>query len=183
MPRHACSHPGWNKSPEWRAIAREAILKHHETRHLLPRCGATRKSTGEPCQCLPMRGRTRCRLHGGATPKGPGPTGWHTPAFPGGIPTGKPRNDAYKHRRRWKAIGRIEDMTPEQRARYDAWQASHAAGSPGKRQRRRQDRDAAQWLQALLQEPHDPPPAPPKVRKSKAPNTERAIRDRIGVFA
>ncbi|KQP60098.1 hypothetical protein ASF41_10495 [Methylobacterium sp. Leaf111] len=99
--------------------------------------------------------------------------------------TGKPRSDAYKQRRRWKAIARIEDMMPEQRARYDAWQASHAPGSPGKRQRRRQDRDAAQWLQALLQEPAAPPapPAPPKIRKPKPLTAERAIRDRIGVFA
>jgi len=73
-------------------------------------------------------------------------------------------------------------MTPEERARYDAWQASHAPGSPGKRQRRRQDRDAAQWLQALLQQP-DAPLAPPKIRKPKPLTAERAIRDRIGVFA
>jgi hypothetical protein len=99
------------------------------------------------------------------------------------MPTGKPRSDAFKQRRRWKAIARVEDMTPEERARYEAWKASHAPGSPAKRQRRRHDRDAAQWLQALLQEPDVPPWAPPKIRKPKPLTAERAIRDRIGVFA
>lgn len=32
-------------------------------------CGATNRQ-GEPCQKPPLKGRTRCRLHGGATPKG-----------------------------------------------------------------------------------------------------------------
>lgn len=32
-------------------------------------CGAKTRS-GEPCKRAPAKGRTRCRLHGGATPKG-----------------------------------------------------------------------------------------------------------------
>jgi hypothetical protein len=35
-----------------------------------PRCGAkTRRGT--PCQCPAIRGRTRCRLHGGRSPGAP----------------------------------------------------------------------------------------------------------------
>lgn len=34
-----------------------------------PVCGAAKRN-GKPCQKLPIIGRTRCRLHGGATPKG-----------------------------------------------------------------------------------------------------------------
>jgi len=34
-----------------------------------PRCGAKTKS-GEPCKRRPAKGRTRCKLHGGATPVG-----------------------------------------------------------------------------------------------------------------
>jgi hypothetical protein len=34
-----------------------------------PVCGA-KKRNGEPCQKLPIIGKKRCRLHGGATPKG-----------------------------------------------------------------------------------------------------------------
>ncbi len=98
------------------------------------------------------------------------------------MPTGKPRSDAFKQRRRMKAIARVEDMTPEQRARYDAWQASHAPGSPAKRQRRRQDREAARWLRDLMATPEPPPPAPPKICKPQLSPAEIAIRDRIGVF-
>ncbi len=37
-----------------------------------PRCSATSKRTGKPCQAPAMRGRTVCRFHGarGGAPKG-----------------------------------------------------------------------------------------------------------------
>jgi hypothetical protein len=35
-----------------------------------PRCGA-RTRTGGPCQCPSIRGRRRCRLHGGKSPGAP----------------------------------------------------------------------------------------------------------------
>jgi len=35
-----------------------------------PRCGATTRE-GAPCQCPAMRGRKRCRLHGGFSPGAP----------------------------------------------------------------------------------------------------------------
>jgi glucans biosynthesis protein len=35
-----------------------------------PLCGA-RTRAGAPCRKLPAPGRTRCRLHGGASPLGP----------------------------------------------------------------------------------------------------------------
>jgi hypothetical protein len=35
-----------------------------------PKCGA-RTRAGTPCQRLPIRGRTRCRLHGGLSPGAP----------------------------------------------------------------------------------------------------------------
>jgi hypothetical protein len=33
-------------------------------------CGAKAKSTGKPCQRAPVKGRNRCKLHGGASLKG-----------------------------------------------------------------------------------------------------------------
>lgn len=33
-------------------------------------CGAKAKSTGEPCQKSPVKGKKRCRLHGGLSPGG-----------------------------------------------------------------------------------------------------------------
>lgn len=35
-----------------------------------PRCGA-RNRAGQPCQCPAIRGRMRCRLHGGLSPGAP----------------------------------------------------------------------------------------------------------------
>jgi hypothetical protein len=35
-----------------------------------PRCGA-RTRTGTPCRCPALRGRRRCRLHGGLSPGAP----------------------------------------------------------------------------------------------------------------
>src|SRR5918992_3274075 len=34
-------------------------------------CGAKTKHDGTPCERSPVRGRTRCRVHGGKTPVGP----------------------------------------------------------------------------------------------------------------
>lgn len=33
--------------------------------HAAPRCGAKGKRSGKPCQAPKLRGRPRCRLHGG----------------------------------------------------------------------------------------------------------------------
>jgi hypothetical protein len=52
-----------------------------------PRCGA-RTRGGPPCQKAAMRGKKRCRLHGGAPGSG-GPTG--------------ERNGAYRHGRATRA--------------------------------------------------------------------------------
>ena len=48
------------------------------------RCGARTRTTGAPCKAPAMKGKTRCRLHGGASP---------------GAPKGE-RNGNYKHGRR-----------------------------------------------------------------------------------
>lgn len=162
----------WCQSAEWRAVARAAILNFHKTRHLVPKCGALARSTGKPCQNLPSPGRTRCRLHGGATPRGDGPLGWHTPAFPGGVPTGKARSDAHKRRRRQKALAREEAMTPEEKARLEAWRASHKPGKAAARARRRQDRESRSWLQELMAKPRQPdtPSPSPAVPAAPAPD-------------
>jgi hypothetical protein len=52
-----------------------------------PICGAKAKSTGRPCQRPPVPGRTRCRLHGGATPRGPAHANFKTGRFSADLPT------------------------------------------------------------------------------------------------
>ena len=60
------------------------------------RCGARRKSDGHPCQGPAIRGRSKCRLHGG---KGGGPKGERN----GRYRTGKFSQEAVDERRRAKA--------------------------------------------------------------------------------
>ena len=46
------------------------LMDHSRARRLQARCGA-RTPTGTPCQRPPVRGRKRCRLHGGLSPGAP----------------------------------------------------------------------------------------------------------------
>jgi hypothetical protein len=41
-------------------------------------CGALARTTGEPCRKPPLRGKTRCRLHGGKSTGRPPTTGRYT---------------------------------------------------------------------------------------------------------
>ncbi|GJD46807.1 hypothetical protein AFCDBAGC_4691 [Methylobacterium cerastii] len=177
--KHPRRVSAWSRSDASREIGRQALRAVNASRASLPKCGARAKSTGEPCKLLPAKGRTRCKFHGGATPKGAGPLGWHTPACPGGVPTGKPRSDAYKQRRRREAVDRVETMTPEQRTRYEAWQASHTPGSPTKRQRRRHDRDAARWLADLMAKSRPSDGEDARVRKARPTTVKRTPRDGV----
>ncbi|MFC6746442.1 HGGxSTG domain-containing protein [Methylobacterium persicinum] len=111
-------------------------------------CGAKKRSTGEPCRNVPAKGRNRCRLHGGATPKGDGPLGWHTRA----VPTDKLRSAKMKAAKRRKQQARVEAMTPEERARHDEWHRTHKPGSKSARAQGRQNRDARRWLASLGQD-------------------------------
>jgi hypothetical protein len=43
-------------------------------------------------------------------------------------------------------------MTPEERARYNAWLQSHKPGSASDRERRRRDRETQEWLADFLNE-------------------------------
>lgn len=147
----------WSCSAEFRAIADAALRRFNSQRHLHPLCGAKAKSTGEPCRQMPAKGRTRCKLHGGATPRGDGPAGWHTPGFPNGLPTGKPRSDAYKVRKRRQRRAAIAAMTADELARLEAWRRTHKPGSTRDRSHGRYAREARRWLETVMNEP---PPAP-----------------------
>ncbi len=39
--------------------------------HLSPRCGAYARTTGQPCRSPAMRGKARCRMHGGKAGRKP----------------------------------------------------------------------------------------------------------------
>ncbi|MGM0583860.1 MAG: hypothetical protein ACQEUZ_04355 [Pseudomonadota bacterium] len=115
-----------------------------------PKCGARKRTDGEPCRNV-ARENGRCRLHGGATPKG---RNWHKAQFPRrGAPLEKLRKKERElARRREEQARRVARMTPEEGERYEAWRASHRPGDPVERARVREARSAAAFL-ALPEEP------------------------------
>ncbi|TXM94678.1 hypothetical protein [Methylobacterium sp. WL116] len=114
-----------------------------------PRCGATKRSTGEPCRGYALK-NGRCRHHGGRTPKG---QEWHKIQW-------SPSKDANKLNRKSLDIARRErrrnkkqlTRTPEELAAYEAWKAAHRATSTTARARARQDRDAHESILRLCAE-------------------------------
>lgn len=113
-------------------------------------CGAKARSTGEPCRQIPAKGRKRCKFHGGATPKGDGPAGWHTPTFPAGLPVDSPRSARMKATKRRQQRARVAEMTPDERARYEEWHRTHKPGSAAARAMGRKNREARRWLADIL---------------------------------
>ena len=78
----------------------------------------------------------RCRLHGGLTPKG---AQWHKPQLAMGTHAKLERKLNDLEKRRKKRERRVARMTPQERERHAAWQASHKPGSGTERERRRRD--------------------------------------------
>lgn len=145
--------------PDFPSIGARALRRFHAERDAYPMCGAKARSTGEPCRQTPAKGRTRCRFHGGATPRGDGPAGWHTPGFPNGLPTGKARSDAHKARKRRQRRAEIAAMTADELARLEAWRRIHKPGSTRDRAHGRHAREARRWLETIMNEaPTKPTP-------------------------
>lgn len=109
-----------------RTAALGNLRKAHHAQRTYPLCNAKRRDGGR-CGNLGTGTGGRCRLHGGATPTG---KDWHRVQLtnPGNCPKKLERKLKDVARRRAKQAARVAAMTPEQRARYDAW---HAARKPG----------------------------------------------------
>lgn len=135
------SQRAWSQSPQ---AAEQRLLASQQAaaaRAAAPKCGATRKSDRQPCE-NPGLENGRCRLHGGATPRG---ADWHKVQMPGrGAPIAKLERKLRKIAlRRAEQAARVAAMTPEERARYEAWQRTHKPGTPAEREQRRRDRELA----------------------------------------
>lgn len=115
-------------------MGRELMKKANRKRRAGPKCGAKTKHGGHPCQNAAMA-NGRCRLHGGATPKG---DGWHKPVWPKADAANwnarLSRKLADLNRAKRKRARLVGKMTPEQRAQYAAWLQSHKPGSAGDRE-------------------------------------------------
>lgn len=131
----------------------DARAESHRRAKAAPRCGARSRSTGEPCK-RPAMANGRCANHGGLVPKG---DQWHVVQLTNGSGSAEKLNRKLRDlaRRRAKQQKRLAAMSPERRAKYDAWHAARPLGGGAQRERARQERRNAQFLRELLE-----PPAP-----------------------
>jgi len=170
----------WRRSPEFRRIALKSLAKVNLAKNAAPRCGAARKRDGKPC-CNPAMKNGRCDWHGGKTPSG---RQWHVVQFPDcSTPTGLAKfNRKLLDRERYaaKRAERLAAMTPEQRAKHDAWHRTHAPGSAAlrdaERVRKGQSADAKRLLD---QRPLSVAPRGQLARVRAALETARAKLARI----
>lgn len=127
----------WNKSPRMSEVRKLARAIAEVERQKAPKCGARRKGGGA-CQRLPAAGRTRCRLHGGASGRG---ESWHVVQLPA-----DPKRRAKKlrevERRRERQAARVAAMSPERRAEYEKRKRAMIPGGKSRREVARRDREA-----------------------------------------
>lgn len=147
--RGPSSKAGWSQSGAFREIARQAIKRHNARRRTRPKCGASRKHDGQPCQ-QPAMANGRCVWHGGTTPRG---KNWHVVQWPKNPAKlfSKMRDIERRERKRRE---RVAKMTPEELARYQHWLATHQPGSASKRAARKvrwkQEAEAREILRPRL---------------------------------
>jgi hypothetical protein len=140
----------WRKSGTFRQIASRSAKANIRKFNAAPRCGAARKRDGEPC-CNPAMKNGRCGLHGGKTPRG---RQWHVVQFPEcSTPGGEAKfNRKLLDQKRYaaKRAAKLAAMTPDQRARHDAWHRTHRPGAGAarnaERERARQNTEARALL-------------------------------------
>jgi len=136
----------WRKSAEFRQIALKSAKANLAKFNAAPRCAAARKRDGKPC-CNPAMKNGRCDRHGGKTPSG---RQWHVVQYSDcSTPAGEAKfNRKLRTQQRYaeQRAARLAAMTPEQRAKHDAWHRSHPAGAAAPRsaarERTRQNAEA-----------------------------------------
>lgn len=150
--RRANSPRAQQATERFSALGRQRCPRWNAERWAGPRCGAKRRSDGEPCENLPLE-NGRCRLHGGKTPKG---DEWHKPQWPDPSSPdamGKMhRKLEARERAARRRAARREAMTPEEREAHDAWHRTRKPGSAAARARAgaeyRQNREARRLIEA-----------------------------------
>lgn len=154
--------------PAWIVAGTFALRRVQAQRHLMPKCGATSKSTGEPCRQFPME-NGRCYYHGGRTPKG---KDWHKPRWPKKTApdaeqkvVARLRNLERAEKQRQK---RLAAMTADERAAYDKWKRDHPTGTPAQREAKRLARKQNADARARLLQPGPERPRSPELAALEA---------------
>ncbi|MGH7005720.1 MAG: hypothetical protein ACREIP_17385, partial [Alphaproteobacteria bacterium] len=129
----------WRRSSEWRAMARSFCVQFNIDRKNKPKCGAKRKTDGEPCQNLGMK-NGRCFRHGGKTPRG---DNWHVTQWPNKrhpfATTKMEKKLQWQERRAATRAKRAAQMTPDELAAFEFWKQTHKPGKAAARELKRQD--------------------------------------------
>lgn len=149
----------WASSARFREIGIAALRAIARKRAKLPKCGATARTTGEPCR-QPAMENGRCRYHGGATPRG---DAWHRPLWPDRnsprVNEKLARKLAQLERASRKRAERLRAMSPDERAAHDLWQRAHSVGSAAARKMKRKERlDTASLRASRENARHAPDP-------------------------
>lgn len=138
-----------------------ALRRINAQRHLMPKCGAMSKTTGQQCRQLSME-NGRCYYHGGRTPKG---KDWHKPRWPKKSSPDAERKMVARLRDLERAEKqrqkRLSKMTAEQRAAFDKWHRDRPLGTPAQREAKRQarkqnDETRARFIQPSPERQTDP---------------------------
>jgi hypothetical protein len=113
-----------------------------------PKCGAKRRSDGQPCRQPVTAEGKRCRYHGGATPKG---KEWHRKQWPqkGAAPSRLKTKMVSLSIREKEAKLKREAMSPNARKLHEARRKAMQPGTPAERQGGRDDREAQKLLEDL----------------------------------
>lgn len=133
----------WWRSERFREIGRRQCEKLNRERRAKPKCGAARKSDGEPCQ-RPAMANGRCVLHGGKTPKG---DQWHVTQWPKKTQaraTEKMNRKLRNIERDAKELQqRLASMSADEHAEYEKWKRARKPGPAAARALKRQEAKSA----------------------------------------
>jgi hypothetical protein len=170
----------WRKSAEFREIARREGQRAAARWKAAPRCGAKKRSDGEPCQNPGIEPSGRCRLHGGRSPRH---DQWLRVQPRAGKSDPDGRRDRFKLEQKIKAAAarskRLAAMTPEEREAHRRWHETHKPGPPGARAsaraRRQQDREAAALFAQDKTAPIDPEAAELRMMIEKLEKQKREL--------
>ncbi|MGX5718559.1 HGGxSTG domain-containing protein [Shinella zoogloeoides] len=154
-----------------------------KVRPFLQRCGAKRRTDGEPCQAPVVPGKNRCRWHGGLVPSG---DAWHTLQWPKGDAkdwqkklNAKLQRDERNRRRRERRLAR---MSPDERAKFDEWAKYHRPGSKIERSKPRAAKKVAAEFKKRAEQPERPVSPEVAALQAQAAYLE-AERDRYRAMA
>ena len=161
MPRKRSDRQkAWDKFGLPRTGAAALTRYNREVRPYRKLCGARTKSTDDhrACRNLALAGCDRCRIHGGATPKGDrwGLVQWPNRKAPDAEAKLQAKLKRIECDRKAKAK-RLAAMSPEERQRHDERAKTHAPGPAAERARRRDDRKRSAEIRASLEKPDDRP--------------------------